>query len=130
MLPNVLGVSPKTCHKIIRLEIKNQIPWRDACDNIEPNKKISYCSYDALVKVKEYVSARISELLFLKPGREDVFQYKNYVRIYHNAKKKFLCTKRKVYRTTLSPEIRRLQSEITFVNAIMSGTKKKLPNSS
>ena len=118
VLPYILGVNPQTSHKIIQLTISSIDPPKKSRHKLKQVRKFNFCSYEALVKVKEIVSKRISELISLLPGRDIVYQYKNFSRIYWNTKKIILRLKTRNHkRAALSRPTRKLQFEVMFATA-------------
>jgi len=79
VLPYILGVNPQTSHKIIQLPISDVGTPKKSRRKLIQVRKFNYCTYEALVKVKEAVSKRIVELLTLMPGRDIVYQYKKFL---------------------------------------------------
>ena len=118
ILPHILGVNPQTSHKIIKLEIICDAKRKIPSDKYMSIRKLKFCSYEALTKIKEIVSERISNLIFLRPASDRIYRYNIFVRIYSNVKKSILGFKKPgIYKLKpRSPMIKELQNEISSVS--------------
>ena len=128
ILPHILGVNPQTSHKIINLEIYCHAKQKIPGDHFKSTRKLNFCSYKALTKIKEIVSARISNLHFLRPMSDRIYQYKIFVRIYNNVKKSILGFKKTdIYNPkSVSPTIKKLPNEISSVSAFEKESELKI----
>ena len=120
VLPNILGVNPQTCHKVLKLTLEF------AHDNQESSKirhvrKFRYCSDNSLFEVRDWVSDRIGELVNLRPDDSSFYQYKVLKNIYDFAKTKFLgYATGKRMKAPVSHKISKLQLYVKYYTAMYS----------
>ena len=92
VLPHILGVNPQTCHKVLKLTLNfsqlENITRR--ATRVIRNAKFRFCSDDSLLKIRDWVSDKIRDLVHLRPDDDSIYQYVVLIRLYEFAKTKFL----------------------------------------
>ena len=115
VLPNILGVSPQTCHKAIKLVISNSIQYRPE-PNEEKIRKFRYCTYENLEKVRDSVSKDINDLLLIRKGSKSSVSFFNYSvlkRLFIKAKMILLgFVKNRSTKEVLGKKVQRFQHQI------------------
>ena len=89
VLPNILGVNPQTCHKVLKLTVDFEHTNRDST-KIHYSGKFRYCCETSLFEIRDWVSDRVGELVNLRPDDASIYQYTVLKRMYEFAKTKFL----------------------------------------
>ena len=122
VLPNILGVNPQTCHKVLKLDLifyhdQGSPAQKTNCDKIRC-MKFRFCNDNSLLKVRDWVSDKIGELVNLRPDDNSIYQYSVLIRMYEFAKTKFLgyATKRYPKRQT-SPKLNKLQLLVSYLTS-------------
>ena len=119
VLPHILGVNPQTCHKILKLTLnftQDSLP-KNANRGFR-NAKFRYCSHDSLIKIRNWVSDKIGELINLRPDDDSIFQYCVLKRLYEFAKTKYLGYVRNIRKKRLSSHtLNRLQLLVSYLTS-------------
>ena len=120
ILPNILGVNPQTCHKVLKLSLDFAHDSQEL-DKKSLGGKFRYCSEHSLFKIRDWVSDRISELVGLRPDDTTIYQYKVLRNIYEFAKTKFLgYTTKNIEKRLHSDKVNRLQLYVKYYTALYS----------
>ena len=120
VLPNILGVNPQTCDKVLKLTV-------NFSDNVITStrkgnysnigcSKFRFCNDFSLLKVRDWVSERINELVSLRPDDTSIYKYSVLIRMYEFAKTRFLgyATKRHSKQQS-SPKLNKLQLLVRYL---------------
>ena len=93
ILPNNLGVNPQTCHRVLQLTV-HFLKNRGAATETEQFgfTKFRYCNNNSLLKIRDWVADRITDLVELRPDDNSIYQYCVLKRMYEVAKTNFLGT--------------------------------------
>ena len=119
VLPHILGVNPQTCHKILKLTLtfsQDSLP-KNVHRGLR-NAKFRYCRHDSLIKIRNWVSDKIGELINLRPDDDSIYQYSVLKRLYEFAKTKFLGYVTERHQKRLSSHtLNRLQLLVRYLTA-------------
>ena len=129
VLPIILGVSPQTCHKAIKMVITNSLRV-----NPEPiaNRVSAYrfCTFENLEKVRGLVATDIDDLIHIRKGYKSpvpFFNYKVLVKLYAKAKAKLLGFVKNRNQTEVpSQKILEFQHKIRLATALYLRDKSDL----
>ena len=120
VLPNILGVNPQTCHKVLKLTL-DFVHSKQGLNKIHYTGKFRYCSENSLYKIRDWVSDRMGELVSLRPDDSSIYQYNVLKRMYEFAKTKFLGLAHKnVMKTIVSHKVNKLQLYVKYYTALYS----------
>ena len=118
VLPNILGVNPQTCHKVLKLTL-DFVHGNRGSNKVHYTGKFRYCCENSLYKIRDWVSDRMGELVSLRPDDSSIYQYNVLKRIYEFAKNKFLGLAHKnVKKTLVSHKVNRLQLYVKYYTAL------------
>ena len=89
VMPQTLGASAQTCHKIITLTVNTR--GTESKRSLNTAKKFRHCSQDSLVRVKSEVARKIKLLKLIRGTKKpQIYTYKVLRRLYYNAKVKIV----------------------------------------
>ena len=119
ILPNIMGVNPQTCHRVLQLSVQF---LKNRGDTTETEQlgftKFRFCNNNSLFKIRDLVSERIRDLVQLRPDDNSIYQYCVLKRMYEFAKTKFLgYVMKKSQKCLSSPKVNKLQLMVSFLTA-------------
>ena len=117
VLPQILGASAQTSHKVLKLIVTTkteQIRQTEA-----KKKKFRHCNNNALRMIKGDVARRIRLLTIIRgKSKDNIYKYDVLRRLYRNAKKRVIGYKRPQHRwITTSLSVKTMQEKIRLTNA-------------
>ena len=123
VLPQILGVNPQTCHKVLKLTLKfsQKGSQPDNANRGFRNAKFRYCTSISLIKIRNWVSDKICDLVNLRPDDDSIYQYTVLKRMYEFAKTKFLGFVTKNHQKRLSSHtLNRLQLQVNYLTSLFN----------
>ena len=118
VLPNVLGVNPQTCHKVLKLTVDFEHENLDS-QKMHYTGKFRYCCEKSFYEIRDWVSDRMGELVNLRPDDTSIYQYTVLKRMYEFAKTKFLgLASKNIKKKLASHKVNRLQLYVKYYTAL------------
>ena len=121
ILPNVLGVNPQTCHKVLELTVSHNAQYSERLPN-EKNRtvhKFRFCTKKKLIAIANEVCSRIQDLMMLRPNDKSIYTYSVFTRIFHSCKEKQLgYSKYGTKPSKVSTNIIKLQDNVKYSTAV------------